>query len=351
MNFGDEKGDPVFDTDFQGLTDDASDTVEPASQQPTALQSAQLSLQSQTLQSDTLQQESQSIRNSSSHQINLEFRESRQSGAPFSSPPSTPDLLRHVVLAVLLYLFNLDNARASSVGATPNSTLPLSTFIRSPVPERPLGNDSPNLRRATSEGPDMARSQSARTALANKPAIKAAKTKSPLHGKKGSGARKAPRKGPGKAPAKKPDQKTGQGAGKTLPGQGVGKTLPGAAPVRRKKNGEPFKKRKFRPGTKALREIWRYQNSTELLIPRLPFQRLVREITHNVTMQDFRFQSSAIGALQEASEAFLVATLEMANLCTIHAKRVTLQAKDMYLLERLRFGISGRRYIEAGKGY
>ena len=78
------------------------------------------------------------------------------------------------------------------------------------------------------------------------------------------------------------------------------------------------------PGTVALREIRRYQKSTELLIRKLPFQRLVREIAQDFK-SDLRFQSSAIGALQESVEAYLVSLFEDTNLCAIHAKRVTIR--------------------------
>merc|ERR1712110_572840 len=80
------------------------------------------------------------------------------------------------------------------------------------------------------------------------------------------------------------------------------------------------KPHRYRPGTVALREIRRYQKSTELLILKLPFQRLVREIAQDFKT-DLRFQSAAIGALQEASEAYLVGLFEDTNLCAIHAKR------------------------------
>ena len=78
----------------------------------------------------------------------------------------------------------------------------------------------------------------------------------------------------------------------------------------------------------ALREIRRYQKSTELLIRKLPFQRLVREIAQDFKT-DLRFQSSAVMALQEASEAYLVGLFEDTNLCAIHAKRVTIMPKDV----------------------
>ena len=87
---------------------------------------------------------------------------------------------------------------------------------------------------------------------------------------------------------------------------------------------------RYRPGTVALREIRRYQKSSELLIRRMPFQRLVREIvqTHNPYV---RFQSGAILALQESVEAYLVGLLEDSNLCAIHAKRVTIMPKDIQM--------------------
>ncbi|KAJ8023361.1 histone H3, embryonic [Holothuria leucospilota] len=80
------------------------------------------------------------------------------------------------------------------------------------------------------------------------------------------------------------------------------------------------KPHRYRPGTVALREIRRYQKSTELLIRKLPFQRLVREIAQDFKTE-LRFQSSAVMALQEASEAYLVGLFEDTNLCAIHAKR------------------------------
>ncbi|VDM42899.1 unnamed protein product [Toxocara canis] len=95
------------------------------------------------------------------------------------------------------------------------------------------------------------------------------------------------------------------------------------------------KPHRYRPGTVALREIRRYQKSTELLIRKLPFQRLVREIAQDFKT-DLRFQSSAVLALQEASEAYLVGLFEDTNLCAIHAKRVTIMPKDIQLARRIR---------------
>jgi histone H3 len=92
---------------------------------------------------------------------------------------------------------------------------------------------------------------------------------------------------------------------------------------------------RYRPGTVALREIRRYQKSTDLLLRKLPFQRLVREIAQDFK-NDLRFQSTAILALQEAAEAYLVSLFEDTNLCAIHAKRVTIMPKDIQLARRIR---------------
>lgn len=106
-----------------------------------------------------------------------------------------------------------------------------------------------------------------------------------------------------------------------------------------RKNAENFngvkKPHRYRPGTVALREIRRFQKSCELLIRKLPFQRLVREISQDFNTE-LRFQSHAILALQEAAEAYLVGLFTDTNLCAIHAKRVTIQPKDMQLARRIR---------------
>ena len=95
------------------------------------------------------------------------------------------------------------------------------------------------------------------------------------------------------------------------------------------------KPHRFRPGTVALREIRRYQKSTELLLRKLPFQRLVREVASEFK-NDLRFQASAIAALQEATEAYMVSLFEDSNLCAIHGKRVTIMPKDLQLARRIR---------------
>lgn len=103
---------------------------------------------------------------------------------------------------------------------------------------------------------------------------------------------------------------------------------------------EPQRRHRFRPGTVALREIRKYQRSTELLIRKLPFQRLVREICEDVKRstndEPVRFQSSALIALQEATEAYLVGLFEDTNLCALHARRVTIMPRDMQLARRIR---------------
>jgi len=95
------------------------------------------------------------------------------------------------------------------------------------------------------------------------------------------------------------------------------------------------KKPRYRPGTVALREIRRYQRNTDLLIRKLPFQRLVREIAQDFKT-NLRFQTTAILALQEAAEAYLVGLFEDTNLAAIHAKRVTIMPRDMQLARRIR---------------
>ena len=100
--------------------------------------------------------------------------------------------------------------------------------------------------------------------------------------------------------------------------------------------GKSVKKpHRFRAGTVALREIRKFQKSTELLIRKLPFQRLDREIAQEYK-SDLRFQSQAVFALQEAAEAYMVGLFEDTNLCAIHAKRVTIMPKDIQLARRIR---------------
>lgn len=96
-------------------------------------------------------------------------------------------------------------------------------------------------------------------------------------------------------------------------------------------------KRRYRPGTVALREIRQYQRSTELLLRKLPFRRLVREILMDTVGTRVNFiQREAFVVLQEATEAYMVGLMQDANLCAIHAKRTTLLPADMALANRIR---------------
>ena len=99
--------------------------------------------------------------------------------------------------------------------------------------------------------------------------------------------------------------------------------------------GRRIKPHRYRAGTVALKDIRHYQGSTALLIRKLPFQRLVREIAQDIKT-DLRFQSAAVLCLQEATEAYLVGLLDDANLCAIHARRVTIMPKDIQLARRIR---------------
>jgi len=107
------------------------------------------------------------------------------------------------------------------------------------------------------------------------------------------------------------------------------------AQLARKSTAKPPQVERYRPGAVALRDIKRYQSSTELLIRKLPFQRLVREITQDLK-DDVRYQMTALEALQEACEAYLVGLFEDMNLCANHAKRVTIMPQDLHLARRLR---------------
>jgi histone H3 len=133
--------------------------------------------------------------------------------------------------------------------------------------------------------------------------------------------------------------RTKQTARKSTGGKAVVHSLAAKAARKSKpSNGVIKKPHRYRPGTVALREIRRYQKTTELLIRKLPFQRLVREISEDFKIgNDFvRFQSHAICAIQEAAEAYLTSLFEDTNLCAIHAKRVTIMPKDILLARRIR---------------
>ena len=123
---------------------------------------------------------------------------------------------------------------------------------------------------------------------------------------------------------------SGKAPRKHLAAKAARKTASAGAGIKTEKSS-----RKFKPGTIAIREIRKYQRSTELLIRKLPFQRLVREIAQDYKA-DLRFQQQAVTALQESAEAYLVGLFEDTNACAIHAKRVTILDRDLQLASRLR---------------
>eukprot|EP00450_Noctiluca_scintillans_P021714 CAMPEP_0194512650 /NCGR_PEP_ID=MMETSP0253-20130528/44714_1 /TAXON_ID=2966 /ORGANISM="Noctiluca scintillans" /LENGTH=136 /DNA_ID=CAMNT_0039356131 /DNA_START=45 /DNA_END=455 /DNA_ORIENTATION=+ len=130
--------------------------------------------------------------------------------------------------------------------------------------------------------------------------------------------------------------RTKQTARKSAGGKAPRSALAGKASRKQAPVAGGIKKpHRYRPGTVALREIRKYQKSTDLLIRKLPFQRLVREIAMDF-QTELKFQSQAVLALQEAAEAYLVGLFEDTNLCAIHAKRVTIMPKDIQLARRLR---------------
>ena len=92
---------------------------------------------------------------------------------------------------------------------------------------------------------------------------------------------------------------------------------------------------RYRPGTVALRQIKKYQKTTDLLIKKLPFRRIVREIACEIK-EDIRFQIGAVNALQEAAEGYLVELFQDSNLYAIHARRVTVMPKDIQIAKRIR---------------
>ncbi|AFP65417.1 histon H3 (nucleomorph) [Chroomonas mesostigmatica CCMP1168] len=129
---------------------------------------------------------------------------------------------------------------------------------------------------------------------------------------------------------------TGKASRKSITGKASKKFSSVEKKTKNISNNEESKKgHRYRPGTVALREIRKYQKSTDLLIRKLPFQRLVRELAQDFR-NDLRFQGSAVLALQEATEAFLVGLFEDTNLCALHAKRVTIMPKDLLLARRIR---------------
>ena len=94
-------------------------------------------------------------------------------------------------------------------------------------------------------------------------------------------------------------------------------------------------KRRTRPGAKALREIRKYQRSTDSIVPRAPLQRIIKEITGKY-MPDARYSMGAIEAVHQCIEAYMVGLFEDTGLCAVHARRKTIMTRDMRLARRIR---------------
>lgn len=133
--------------------------------------------------------------------------------------------------------------------------------------------------------------------------------------------------------ARKAHQLAGKTAGKTAQ-QPI--SVVQAKPVENSSNKKRRRRRRRRPGSKALREIRKYQRSTQLLLRKKPFARLVREIQVKYNREDMRWTAKALEALQHAAEDYLVKLFEETNMCGIHARRVTIMVKDMQLTRRIR---------------
>ncbi|CAG7929506.1 unnamed protein product [Penicillium olsonii] len=153
-------------------------------------------------------------------------------------------------------------------------------------------------------------------------------------------ANKTATDGAEKTKGRKKSADNGDGSPGAVRKSKAGKKLAKASDVQ---PGDPTptgRRHRYKPGTVALREIRKYQRSYDLLIAKLPFARLVREVALDLLPADvgaeLRWQSHAILALQEAAEAFLVHLFEDTNLCAIHAKRVTIMQKDIQLARRIR---------------
>lgn len=156
-------------------------------------------------------------------------------------------------------------------------------------------------------------------------------------------AKSTPSKSPYRPPALSASPPPPPSGGKTL------LALPTASKKQTptKKSGTPKKAavnsggvRRYKPGVLALKEVRKYQKGGDLLLRKLPFSRLVREIVNGVASragdEPLRMQGSAIEALQEAAEAYLVSLFEDTVLCAVHARRVTIMPKDMQLARRIR---------------
>ncbi|XP_057703347.1 histone H3-like centromeric protein A [Corythoichthys intestinalis] len=140
----------------------------------------------------------------------------------------------------------------------------------------------------------------------------------------------APRRRPERLPSPQPGPSAPSCSFRPGPSEKSSRLGPSSRPER------SARIRRFRPGTKALMEIRKYQKSTGALLPKAPFFRLVREVCQTTCRRDFKWQVFALMALQEAAEAFMVLLFSDANLLAMHAKRVTLFRQDIQLAQRIR---------------
>ena len=235
--------------------------------------------------------------------------------------------------------------RPTSMGAARVISQTISVESNIPKPQKIIGGKEPRSAGPKSAGPKPAAKPAGPKSAGPKPAgLKSAGPKPAVKfagpkpaGLKTTGSRpprptvggKAPRK---QAVPQKRKSRPRSGSLNYVPtnrdyleAQAVGDTVPAANKTTRR----------YRPGRLALQEIRHYQKCTNLLIRKLPFQRLIREIAQRFKV-DVRFKSSTLMALQEAAEAYLVRLFEDTNLCAIHAKRVTIMPKDIQLARRIR---------------
>ena len=204
-----------------------------------------------------------------------------------------------------------------------------------PKPQKVIAGKEPRSTGPKSAGPKPAGSK---TVARKEPRSTGPKSAGPMPaGPKTAGGRPPRPTVGGKAPRKqvvpqKKKSRPGSGSLNYVPtnrdfleAQAAGDTLPATNNTTKR----------YRPGCLALQEIRHYQKRTNLLIQKLPFQRLIRELVQKFKV-DVRFRSSALMALQEAAEAYLVRLFEDTNLCAIHAKRVMIIPKDIQLARRIR---------------
>jgi len=223
---------------------------------------------------------------------------------------------------------NVHDEFASSDDSDSSGFLTHSTFD-----EKQASRNKSNSRTPAQKSPASARKQSG-----NSSPTKKTPGKLPV-ARKSTGPPRSPLKGKTlnvKTSNKRPSTSTPVARGSRSPTKLNRKSLTNERPSGAAGTPGTPRNRRYRPGTRALMEIRKYQKSSNLLIPRLPFSRVIREVCEQICPRGLRFQSSAVNALQEAAEAYLVTLFEDSLLCTIHAKRVTLMPKDMTLARRIR---------------